>query len=132
LVLALMALAVISGLAAVALQAVATRARLIGDSHWVVESDLRANGVLARARVAHASELSSLMDGDSLAWPAIHDADGWSWRGMAARHAAVIVLMVTASRTAADGTVEATRTRSLLLFRVSADTVRVLTHRPRF
>jgi hypothetical protein len=132
LIIALAAVLLVESLTLVALEVAATRLRLAGDARWRVEAGLVAESGLGIARVANRTSLDNLADGGVLRLAPVFRGDGWSWRGVATRTGALIRLVVTARRMAADGRVHASRRASLLLIRDPADTVRVLAHRPRF
>jgi hypothetical protein len=132
LVMVLVVAVLIESLTLLALHAAIIHVRLVADERARVEGQLVVATALATARVVHRADLDTLGDGTVLDLPTVARADGWSWRARAIRVGAVIRLVALAERRSADGTVFAAHRASLLLARDSADTVRVLGHRPRF
>jgi type II secretory pathway component PulK len=132
LVMALVVAVLIESLTLLALHAAIIHVRLVADERQRIEGQLVVSTALANARVAYRADLDTMSDGGVLDPPAVTRVDGWSWRAQATRAGAVIRLVAVAERRSADGTVFAAHRASLLLARDSADTVRVLGHRPRF
>lgn len=132
LVMALAALVLLGSLGLVATECALVRGRLAADTRWRTEGEMVAASALASARVAHRADLDTLSDGAVIRFPAVARGDGWSWTVAAGRGGALLRLVVTATRRAADGTPYAARRASLLLARDPADTVRVLARRARF
>lgn len=132
LVMALVVAVLIESLTLLALHAAIIHVRLVADERQRIEGQLVVSTALATARVAYRAALDTMSDGGVLDPPAVTRVDGWSWWAQATRAGAVIRLVAVAERRSADGTVLAAHRASLLLARDSADTVRVLGHRPRF
>lgn len=129
---ALAAVALCGIFAGFAITAAAVRYQLTSDARWRSEGEEIAATALARARVQARRAIDSLDDGDRREVAADAASDGWTWTATAERHGAVIRLSVLAQRHAADGSLFATRHASLIMWRDSADTVRVFGDRPRF
>ncbi len=126
LVLALMVVVLLEGLAAVTLAAAFSRARLVSASRDVVEGRAVARHALAQARVTADAALRALADGDSTTLSAASPLPSWRWRVHAVRAGTTLHLQAVATRTAADGRPAAAQQATLLLRRIGADTLRVI------
>ena len=131
LLLALVAVVVLHGLAAVALWAAMSDLRTVTGVRLGVEGELAAASALAVARVHHAPALDALLPGERLAFLPM-DIAAWRVNLEAERFDAVVALRASAAfRTAADSLLGARRL-TLVMARDATDTLRVLRGRSRF
>lgn len=126
LVLALMVVVLLEGLAAVTLAAAFNRARLVSASRDVVEGRAVARHALAQVRVTADAALRALADGDSTVVAAASPLPSWQLRVHAVRFGSTLQLRAVALRTTADGHPAAAQQATLLLRRIGADTLRVI------
>jgi hypothetical protein len=131
LALALVAIVLLEGFAALALLAASARYRLAGDSRVAVEGDLLAASRLANARIAADSAMRRLPDGGRVTF-ALERHGGWEVSSAAARRGALIELSAAATLRDRSGAVSGMRRATLLLVLVAADTLRVSGYRSRF
>jgi hypothetical protein len=117
----------VDGAIAVALLAAAAEARLVADERWAIEGELVAKTALAQSRVHFATgaalpeSVPQVISGTR--------PDGWDWSVEAVRHGDLVRLTAVAERHRADGLAVAGSRRTLLLRRLSSDTLqRLSTH----
>ena len=132
LVLALLAIVLLEGFAALALFAAGARQRLASDGRVAVEGDLLVTSVLAEARVAEDSVMRNLPDGGRVDFPAQQRGAGWTVTSGATRWGRLIQLTAEATWGGATGEVAGRRRATLLLGFNAADTLRVSSYRSRF
>ena len=132
LALALVAIVLLEGFAAMALLAASARVRLAGDSRVAVEGDLLVASTLAEARLGADGLLRLLPDGGRIDLPARVRGSGWRVAGWAARQGTLIQLSAEVTLRGRGGALAAARRATLLLSHVSADTVRVSGYRSRY
>ncbi|MGH7524879.1 MAG: hypothetical protein ACREK8_11270 [Gemmatimonadales bacterium] len=132
LVIVLVASVVTQSLMLVALQAAVIRVQAANDQRGRIEGQLVVASALATARLGWRSDLDTLSDGGTMSGNPVARSDGWTWRVVATRTGVLLRLVASAERRASDGELFALRRANLLLFRDSADTVRVLGRRARF
>lgn len=132
LAIALVAIVLLEGFAALALLAASARHQLAADSRVAVEGDLLAASTLAETRVAADSAMRQLPDGGRLTTAAVRRGDGWTVSIAALRQGDLIQLTSEATLRNRAGALRGMRRATLLLVLIAADTLRVSGYRSRF
>ena len=132
LALALVAIVLLEGFAALALFAAGARQRLASDGRTAVEGDLLVASVLAEARVAEDSVMRMLPDGGRVDFPARRRGTGWTMTSSAIRQGRLILLTAEATLRGPTDLIGGIRRATLLLGFRAADTLRVSGYRSRF
>ncbi len=127
LLLALLVVILLEGLAALTLSAAFSRARLVSASRDAVEGTAVARHVLAEARVHGEAAVGALADADSVQLVMASPLPAWRAHVEVRRLGAWLRLQATATRAAADGRAAARQSATLLMRRIGADTLRVIT-----
>ncbi len=132
LALALVAIVLLEGFAALALLAAAARVRLAGDLRLATEADLRVASALAEVRVAQDAALAGLPDRARIDLPCPARDVRWTAACWAVRQGPLVQLSAEIALRNPLGVAVAARRATLLLGHVAADTVRVSGYRPRY
>ena len=132
LALALVAIVLLEGFAALALFAAGARHRLASDGRVAVEGDLLVASVLAEARVAEDSVMRLLPDGGSTTFAVQRRGDGWTVTSGAARQGRLVQLTAEARWHGPTEVVSGIRRATLLLGFSAADTLRVSGYHSRY
>ena len=132
LALALVAVLLLEGFAAVALLAASARIRLANDARIAVEGDLLVASELAEARVGADTAIRQLPDGGRADFPARARGRGWTVRSWAVRRGSLALVTAEATVRGPNGVVIGARQATLLLGFAGADTIRVSGDRSRF
>lgn len=129
---ALLAVVLLAGFAAVALVAASARLRLAGDLRIAIEGDLLAASTLAERRVNADSLLVALADGDRIDFGTTAIGRGWQARSTAWREGSL--LQLSAEVTLRDDRLQlvGARRATLLIGVIGADTLRVSGYRSRY
>jgi hypothetical protein len=132
LALALVAILLLEGFAAVALLAATARIRLANDARLAVEGDLLVASELAEVRVGADTAIRRLADSGRVDFPVRTRGRGWTVRSWAVRRGSLGLLTAEATVRGQNGVVIGARQATLLLAFGGADTIRVSGDRARY
>ncbi|MES2305563.1 MAG: hypothetical protein V4558_08645 [Gemmatimonadota bacterium] len=132
LALALLAVILLGGFAAVALVAASARLRLAGDLRIAIEGDLQAASALAERRVNADSVLVALTDGDRIDFGTAAVGSGWWAHSIAWRTGTLVQLSTEVTLRNDRLQLVGARRATLLIGVVAADTLRVSGYRSRY
>jgi hypothetical protein len=132
LALALVAILLLEGFAAMALLAASARIRLAHDARLAVEGDLLVASELAEVRVGADTVIRQLADGGRAEFPARPRGRGWTVRSWVVRRGSLGLVTAEATVWGQNGVVIGARHATLLLGFGGADTIRVSGDRSRY